>query len=397
MNSRTGIVDGVAGSRRLRLTAAVALLVLLARPTPAGVVAADFVVLVFDHGLDHLGRRRCRRRPPARRPRRPPLGAVPPPAATCSSAEGWAVERAAGVVERRRLGAAVAGERRRACAGLDFDLGVEDEFAELLPDRVHQLLEHREALVFVGDQGVDLGEAAEVDALAQVVHVEEVFAPAVVDHLQQDRALEVAHQLLAELLLALVVGVHRVVVEVVLELLAVDRLRRQRGDLDADRPDLAQLRLQLAQVPVLEQVAGGVLVDQALDHALELVAGGLGDVAAFEDLAAVFVDDAALLVHHVVVLEHAFADQEVLLLDLLLGVLDGFRQHLRLERHFGRRRRRPGRGGRGFCRCGRRRRGGSRRLRRRGRSATRRGRPGGRSGRAAGCRCGATRGARCRR
>ena len=48
---------------------------------------------------------------------------------------------------------------------------------------------------------------------------------------------------------------------------------------------------------------------------------------------AVFVDDAALLVHHVVVLEHPFADQEVLLLDLLLGVLDGLGQHLRLERH----------------------------------------------------------------
>src|SRR4051812_26098403 len=33
---------------------AVALLVLLARSTPAGVVAADFVVLVFDHGLDRF-------------------------------------------------------------------------------------------------------------------------------------------------------------------------------------------------------------------------------------------------------------------------------------------------------------------------------------------------------
>ena len=144
-------------------------------------------------------------------------------------------------------------------------------------------------------------------------------------------------------------------------------------------------------------VARRVLVDQALDHALHLVAGDLGDVAPLEDLAAVFVDDAALLVHHVVVLEHPFADQEVLLLDLLLGVLDRLGEHLRLQRHLARPRRRPARGGRGSCRCGRRRRGGSRRLRRRGRSASRRGRPGGRSGRAAGCRCGATRGARCRR
>ena len=86
---------------------------------------------------------------------------------------------------------------------------------------MHQLLEHREALVFVGDERVDLGEAAQVDALAQVVHVEEVFPPAVVDHLQQDRALEIAHQLVAELFLALVVGVHRIFVEFVLERLAI--------------------------------------------------------------------------------------------------------------------------------------------------------------------------------
>ena len=109
---------------------------------------------------------------------------------------------------------------------------------------------------------------------------------------------------------------------------------RHRADLDAERPDLAQLRLHLRHVPFLEHVAGRVLVDEPLDHALHLVAGDLRHVAAFEDLAAVFVDDAALLVHHVVVLEHPFADQEVLLLDLLLGVLDGLGQHARLfERH----------------------------------------------------------------
>src|SRR6185295_14541691 len=40
----------------------------------------------------------------------------------------------------------------------------------------------------------------------------------------------------------------------------------------------------------------------------------------------------ALLVHHVVVLEDALADEEVLLLDLALGVLDLLREHLRLDR-----------------------------------------------------------------
>ena len=63
-----------------------------------------------------------------------------------------------------------------------------------------------EALVLVGDEGVDLGEPAEVDALAQVVHLVQVLLPPHVDDLQQDVALERAHQLVPELLLALVVG-----------------------------------------------------------------------------------------------------------------------------------------------------------------------------------------------
>src|SRR4028118_246606 len=48
-------------------------------------------------------------------------------------------------------------------------------------------------------------------------------------------------------------------------------------------------------------------------------------------LVAVLVDDPALLVHHVVVLEHALADEEVLLLDLALGLLDLLREDPRLD------------------------------------------------------------------
>ena len=50
--------------------------------------------------------------------------------------------------------------------------------------------EQREGLVLVRDDRLDLGEAAQVDALAQVVHVVEVLAPALVDELQQQEALD---------------------------------------------------------------------------------------------------------------------------------------------------------------------------------------------------------------
>src|SRR4051812_47672174 len=187
---------------------AVALLVLLARSAPAGVVAAEFVVVVFDHGLDRFE---------AAAVRSGGLGGSDvdgtgaAPRSDLLQRRGLVLEGPAGVGEGRRLTAAVGRRHGTRLAGLDFDLGAEDQFRELVPDRVHQLLEHLEALVFVGDEGIDLGEAAEVDPFAHVVHVEEVFAPAVVDHLQQDRALEEAHQLLAELLFSLLIGIHRIV------------------------------------------------------------------------------------------------------------------------------------------------------------------------------------------
>ena len=64
----------------------------------------------------------------------------------------------------------------------------------------------------------------------------------------------------------------------------------------------------------------------------DLAARLLADALALEHLVAVGVDHAALLVHHVVVLEHALADQEVLLLDLLLRFLDLLGEHPGLDR-----------------------------------------------------------------
>src|SRR5215213_3442743 len=184
----------------------VALLVLLARPAPAGVVAAELRVLVDAPLLDH---------------RAAALGLV----VLAAVGARLVVLRPAGVLERRRAGGggALLGQRAVAVGVLHLDLDVEDHAGEVGPDRVHQVLEEGEALVLVGHERVDLGEAAEVDALAQVVHVVEVLAPALVDDLEQQIALERAHELLAELLLAFVVELQGVVAEQPLELLAVDR------------------------------------------------------------------------------------------------------------------------------------------------------------------------------
>src|SRR3954454_19969882 len=152
----------------------VALLELLARAAPARVVAADLLVLVDDALLDNRGLDRL-----------VGVDAVAVPAVGA----GLVVERAPRVGERRparRAAGALGGGERLALPvlALRLDLDVVDHAREVRPDRVHEVLEEREALVLVRHERVDLGEAAEVDALAQVVHVVEVLAPALVDDLE---------------------------------------------------------------------------------------------------------------------------------------------------------------------------------------------------------------------
>ena len=135
---------------------------------------------------------------------------------------------------------------------------------------MHELLEHREALVLVRDERVDLREPAEVDSLAQVVHLVEVLAPPVVDHLEQDLALQVAHQLVAELLLATVIGRKRVLGEGAGQPLAIALLRGiERAHVHIQRPQLLELGLEAAEVPVLEHLARRVRLDVASHDLLE--------------------------------------------------------------------------------------------------------------------------------
>src|SRR5918999_1644675 len=214
---------------------------------------------------------------------------------------------------------------------LHLDLDVEHIAGELVPDVVHEPREHLEALVLVGHEGIDLGDPAEVDPLAQVVHVVQVLAPAVVDDLEQHVPLEPPHHPPAELVLALVVGVDHVLAQLLDERLAAlalaDVVRVVR-----DRVDLLELREQLVEVPVLLVLALHVLAAEPLDRVGDLGARHVRDVLPLQDAVAVLVDDLALLVHHVVVLEDALALQEVLVLDLLLGPLDLLGEHLVLDR-----------------------------------------------------------------
>src|SRR5581483_6306961 len=154
---------------------------------------------------------------------------------------------------------------------------------------------------------------------AKVVHRLEVLAPADVDGLEDDEALEVAHQpLLDRIELLLAFGIR---VEGVLDELFHDRVALEPAELlDGDAGAVERLhRLhETAEIPLVVRLVGGVLGDDVRDH--------LGDPPLLHELGEI------LAVQHVVVLEDVLARDEVLLLDLLLGVLDLAREDPRLHR-----------------------------------------------------------------
>jgi len=118
-------------------------------------------------------------------------------------------------------------------------------------------------------------------------------------------------------------------------------VKKERGaKLDSGKAELFERRRQLglddppgSRADVadgVEQVSAAFdhdAVDDVVDPFLDL----LGEVLAFEDAAALLVDDHALDVHDVVVLEDVLSRDEVLLLDLLLRALDLVREDLALH------------------------------------------------------------------
>src|SRR5690606_10555068 len=111
----------------------------------------------------------------------------------------------------------------RALLGLvDLDLQVEEEADRFLLDLAHHGLVHRVSLALVLDQRVALRHGTQADAVLEVVHLVEVVSPAAVDDLQHNAALELAHRLGSEGLLALAVGDLRVAEDLLREALLVD-------------------------------------------------------------------------------------------------------------------------------------------------------------------------------
>src|SRR5437667_153648 len=297
----------------------VALLVLLAAPARARIVAPDLGSLAADR-LDLLrllrpvlavGERHARGRPLA------PLHRL--------DLRGQGGDVAVGMLDRH--------PRPRA-RGLGPELHAHQLLDHVGLEATHHPLEHVVAFLLVGLEGLDLPVAAQPDALLQVVHAEEVVLPEGVERLEHDELLEVAHDRRPELLLAPLVGLAHLLDEDVLEPFQTEsrplRLREVEPEVELGEDGVVE-RL---PAPLLRgRVGVAVRRDEVLRQPLGHLEHILLEVVAPEQVPPARVDDLALLVEDVVVLEEMLADVEVVGLDLLLRVADGAGDQAMLDRH----------------------------------------------------------------
>ena len=172
-----------------------------------------------------------------------------------------------------------------------------------------ELLEHHVPLAAVLDERVLLRHRPKVDALAEVVHRLEMLAPARVDDLEDHVALDLAHQLGAERLLALGVRIEGIRDELLGERVATRHvdLLAELVDGDVGAVQGVHLRHQAREVPLVGRLRVGELGDVRGDHLFDPTLDLVGEVVALEHLAPLLVDDHPLRVHHVVVLEDVLA------------------------------------------------------------------------------------------
>jgi len=126
---------------------------------------------------------------------------------------------------------------------------------------------------------------------------------------QHHLALEVAHVLLADLDLALLVVRQRLAHEVLVQLVGRDAGVEQLLHALAHWPQRGGLGQQAVEVPLLGVVRRAVGLDGRLDRLRHDVLDDIvPEVGGVEDLVAAPVDHRALLVHDLVVLQHVLAD-----------------------------------------------------------------------------------------
>ena len=207
------------------------------------------------------------------------------------------------------------------------------EVRDLIHDRGFHRFEHLKCFDLVLDERVALSIGTQVDTLTQHIHVVEVIHPLLIDDAEHDDLLKLAHILLAEHELTVLVALLGKLFEEFLDLVARERFEFFLFQLALRRIDLLRIldecvELPLLGIELLVRVLRHLVLDDVLDHREDVLA----QVLPAEDLAPLAVDDLALLIHDVVVFEDVLADVKIARFDFFLRVLHRARDDGVLDR-----------------------------------------------------------------
>ena len=189
-----------------------------------------------------------------------------------------------------------------------------------------------ERLLLVFDERILLPVASQSDALLEVVHRKQVVFPLLVQQLQHDHALGVAHAFDADLLTLGFVALADLLGELVRQPLPIQPVQVEfleihpevRMDVAVQARDVVRVRMRPLRTAALH-IAAHRVADKFKD--------AIALVLALEHFAPPRIDGLALLVHHVVVLEHVLAGFEMLGLDGLLRCFDALGDQAGFDRH----------------------------------------------------------------
>ena len=221
-------------------------------------------------------------------------------------------------------------------------LHVEEPVKRIDFDATHHAGEHVEAFAFVFDQRIFLAIPAQADAVAQLIHAEQMILPMMIDDLQQHHFFQDTASGPSPVPFPCVRRPRHwasssSAQRVPSELLQVIRAPCPRWPCVDFQPELGMDRLGRDRpYPIPRDTVLRGNRRRASDSTRLPVIMSWTSPHRFsprQDGAAVLVDHFALLVHDVVVLEELFANFEIVRFDLLLRVRDRARDHAMLDRH----------------------------------------------------------------
>ena len=179
-------------------------------------------------------------------------------------------------------------------------------------------------LVFI--QRVALAKGAQINALTQVVKIEQMFFPVLIEHLQKNHFFNTApdfrrrvHCLFRHFLVG---GINQAIHDFGIRNSFLFR-PVAKGRVNVEQADdiiFQRIYIPLFSISMLGDAAGDNLLDRLVAH----VADHFLNAFDFHDFPALVVNDFALVVHHVVEFQQVFTDFEMHALDLALRTFEHF-------------------------------------------------------------------------